>query len=421
MNQQEKQWLTILQPLKNKTLIVGFSGGVDSMALLHFLISHQFNVHVVHVNYHKRGKDSDLDQQLVEETCSLNHFECTVFDFDPSTVNSSNFQEAARDFRFQKFEQISAKYDNSAIVLAHHADDQVETFFMNLVRGAGILGLSAIPIVRKSIVRPFLNTSKVDLIAYAKQHGITWREDFSNSESNYARNKWRNEFIPLIEKEIPTIKSSILLLVKHFQSKQLELSEKVKPIVREIHQTNAISCDSFLQLSSEEKFELWRQLKQYATTFPFFEQLPEKQKGKHVEMTGDFEKVIREADSLHFAAKNVDFELPKWFIEKVDAIPSQFSKNELYLDAEKISGELILRPWKIRDRIAPIGLKGSQLVSDIIKDAKIPTHAKQSVLVLADAQHIHWVVGLKIGRKAIATSTKNLLKVVVLESESHKS
>lgn len=421
MIQQEKYWLSILQPFKNKTLIIGCSGGIDSMVLLHFLISHQFKVHVVHVNYHKRAEDSDLDQQFVEATCTSKNVECSVFNFSPSTVSSSNFQVAARDFRFQQFELISEKYDDSAIVLAHHSDDQIETFLMNLVRGAGILGLASMPTVRNSIVRPFLNTSKSELFDYAKLNGITWREDSSNSESNYTRNKWRNEFIPLMEKEIPTIKSSILMLIDCFQEKQIELFKKINPIVLEIQQTKTISCENFLQLSSEEKFELWRQLAQDAATFPFFEKLPSKQKGKHIEMKGEFIQVIRESQSLYFVTINEEFNLPQWFIEKVDSIPSQFSKNELYLDSKKISGDLLLRPWKIGDRIAPIGMKGNQLVSNIIKDAKIPTQAKQRVLVLADAQQIHWVVGLKIGRQAIATSAPNILKIVVLKSETHKS
>ena len=419
--QLEQQWSTHLQPFKNKTLIVGCSGGIDSIVLVHFLADQGFTIHVVHVNYHKRANDSNLDQEFVENTCKNLKIKCSVVDFKENTHDSGNFQEAARDFRYAIFKKIGATYPDFAIVLAHHADDQIETFLMNLIRGSGVLGLAAMPMSRNSVVRPFLNTFKSRLHRYATEKGIAWKEDATNLENNYTRNKWRNEFIPFIEKEIPTIKESILFLIQLFQEKQKELSKKVNPLSMEIHQTNSISIDTFHQLSSEEKFELWRQLKQDASTFPFFEELPKKQKGKFIEMKGDFENVIRENQTLYFSSSNDEFELPQLLIEKVNSIPEQFSKNEIYLHSEKILGDLHLRPWKTGDRITPIGMKGSQLVSDIIKDAKIPSHLKATILVLEDAQRIHWVVGLKIGRYAIGNSPKNLLKISILESKSHKS
>ena len=394
--------------------IVGCSGGVDSMTLAHWLIANQFSVHIVHINYNKRGEASLLDEQLVEKFARKNHLAYDIYSFDVSRTSSSNFQEAARQFRYDKLQFIADLYPKSFIALAHHEGDQVETFFMNLSRKSGVLGLAAMPFQNKSIVRPFLKASKDEIVAYATENAIEWREDSSNAESNYTRNRWRNIYIPLIEESIPTLTSSVTSLITHFQRLQREIELNVEETVETISKTGKLDIVSKSEFSSLEMIEIWRQLGQPATTFEAFLELFELEKGKRCELVGDFSYALKESDYIHFSKAESITKLPLLSIEKVDALPTKFTKDVIYLDASKIKGELKIRYWNPGDFIHSLGMKGKQLVSDIIKDTKIAHHLKKSILVVCDDEAIHWVVGLKVGRLVVANEqTENIVSVQV--------
>jgi len=417
----EKEWLASLAPYRNHTLILGCSGGVDSMVLLHFLIQNQFELHVVHVNYNQRNEESVLDQKLVENMANSNGVPIHAFRYSQELSKSLNFQEAARIFRYECLEEIQDLYAKSKIILAHHADDQVETFFMNLSRKSGLIGLAGMPAIRHDVIRPLIWTFKAEILAYAMANNVIWREDASNNSNKYYRNRWRNEFIPFMENEICDLKNLVVLLMKGFREEQKSTEIKINEIHENILVSKQLETDKVESLSNEEQFELWRQLGQSSGTFEKFEQLIHLKNGKKVKMKGDFVSVTinrggssgNEKSSLHFLSFEEDTKpLPQLISEDINELPFEFSKNYLYLDQDLISGKLTLRLWKNGDRIASIGVDGTQLVSDIIKDAKIPYHQKNEIFVVEDASEIHWVVGLKIGRKAIAQkSTKHILKL----------
>ena len=397
-----EEWKKVLAPFQNHWCIVGCSGGIDSMVLLHFLSLEQFKIHVVHVNYHKRGEDSSRDEEFVKEYCSIHSIPFSVFSFESRETQSSNFQEAAREFRYAKFEEVAENYENSVVVLAHHSDDQIETFFMNLARNSGVVGLAGMLPVHNNIIRPMLNSSKIELSQYADIHQLKWREDSSNASNDYTRNRWRNEFIPFLEEQIPGIKSSVLLLMEKFQVYQQGLSKHANHFIVQIGSTKTVKISELEKLNEFERFEIWRQLHQLPKTFAAFDKLPTLQVGKHVKMVNGFEKVIREKDDLYFESsmqQKPRFELN---VKLIEVLPTAFDKNKIYLDASKIQGNLVLRKWKNGDKIKSIGMNGSQLVSDIIKDAKIPNHQKNEILLVCDDTEIHWVVGLKIGKTALA-------------------
>lgn len=413
------EWKKILAPFQNHWCIIGCSGGIDSMVLLHFLHSHHFKMHVVHVNYHKRGEDSKQDEEFVKEYCNINSIPFSSFRFESTKNQSTNFQEAAREFRYAKFEEVAENYENSVVVLAHHADDQIETFFMNLVRNSGVVGLAGMLTVHNNIVRPMLHSSKIELSHYADIHQLTWREDSSNATNDYARNRWRNEFIPFLEEQIPEIKSSVLRLVEEFQTYQQTLSERANHFVEQIHSDKTLKISELEKLNEFERFEIWRQLHQLPQTFASFDKLATLQVGKHTEMISGFEKVVREKDYLYFEnslKQKHKFELK---IQHSENLPNVFDKNKIYLDASKIEGDLVLRNWKDGDKIKSIGIDGNQLVSDIIKDAKIPHHQKNEILLVSDDTEIHWVVGLKIGKTALAErSCTSILELTVTKVNS---
>lgn len=394
---------SFLAPYRAHKIFVGCSGGLDSMALLHYLNSNGYDIHALHVNYHKRGEESDADQDLVSNFCKTNSIPFTTRDFKGSP--KGNFQEQARQFRYDFFEEI-ANANSGVIALAHHSDDQIETFCMNLMRKSGVLGLASMPRVRKNYIRPFLKISKKDIFTYAETNLVPWREDASNLEANYLRNKWRLEFLPIMEREYPSIRTSILKLVEACQWTQQQLEIKLNPLANQIKIEHKIDLHKIKQLSSEECFELWRQLEQPAKLFHRFQELLNYSSGKQIEGSASIKSIHNYKDELQFEfAEGQQFSL-NFEQSEVSELPDTFSKKEVYLDPTKISGPLKLRPWQQGDRISSIGISGTQLVSKVIKDAGIPTHKRASVLVLHDDQQILWIVGLKISRNALADKSK---------------
>lgn len=394
-----EQVLISLEQYRHQTIYVGCSGGVDSMTLVHFLHAHQFDIHLLHVNYHQRGNESDADMKLVKAVAEQYSVPCSVKHYKNQL--KGNFQENARKFRYAFFEEMAAQHDG-VIALAHHSDDQVETFFMHLMRQSGIPGLACMPKKRKNIIRPLLHLSKEELNQYALNNNIHWREDLSNQSTRYLRNKWRLEYIPLMEKTVPNLKQSAQTLIHVFQQMQLELEEKMAPAAVQIFERNSISKKELDSFSDEEVFELWRQLKQPSNLFQRFLELKHYSKGKHIESHSPFTRIVNEEECITFVTEKPQNTLPQLFITPVLQLPSVFSKTEIYLNTEKVSGKLCIRKWKQGDRITPIGVQGSQLVSQVIKDAKVPSTEREKVLVVCDEHTIHWVVNLKIGKTAIA-------------------
>ena len=414
MNKLQSHIKQFIQPFQKETLYIACSGGIDSMVLLDLLAKVHPQLHVLHVNYHLRGEESNLDQILIERDCKKKQIPFTVLEVDlKSDLNSNkgNLQDKARKIRYDFFDkQLSKK--PSKLVVAHHLDDQIETFFMNVARKSGIMGLAAMLPIHNNLLRPLLSISRAEIIQYAHENGVAWREDKSNLENNYQRNKWRNIFLPYIEKENSSIKKQVLFLIEKFQETQAFLEQKVNKFNKQISTTGILSFNDFDQLSEEELFELLRQLNLGSTgIFSELQKLRASEKGKKMLLQqNDFIEIIRE-DTSFFFRKEEMHDLPSIKLTSVNDIPDTFNKNSIYLNRTKINGELVLRYWKIGDRIHPIGMKGSKLISDVISDAKTPHHLRNQQLVLSDDNTIHWCIGLCIGNSAIAKSGDDIIHI----------
>lgn len=192
-----------------ESFIVAVSGGPDSLCLLDvlFLLSgkHAYRLHIVHINYRLRGKDSDRDEACVRQRAHIYNLPLTVF--HPRKTNTSNLEEKLRDIRYQYFEKMRENKKAGLIAIAHHEDDQAETFLLRLLRGSGMKGLSAMRPKNNHVVRPFIEISRADILQYLKERSITYREDKSNADPRFLRNQIRHELIPLLEKNYqPKIK-----------------------------------------------------------------------------------------------------------------------------------------------------------------------------------------------------------------------
>lgn len=193
---------------ENHTYLLAVSGGADSMVLAALFLDLKLNFEVAHINYKLRGKDSDNDQKVVEDFCVKNQIPFHLYEVsEKDNKPESSIQVWARNLRYTFFFNILKARNLTKTVTAHHLNDQLETFFINLSRGSGIKGLSGIPANENQVLRPLLGFSKEEIYRFAEEHSMDYREDLSNQKNDYLRNKIRNEVIPKIHQELPTFLS----------------------------------------------------------------------------------------------------------------------------------------------------------------------------------------------------------------------
>jgi tRNA(Ile)-lysidine synthase len=398
---------------------IAVSGGVDSLLLLQLMNQLQLPIHALHVNYQLRGEDSFADEQLVKAFCQKKQIPLSVKSIDFKNYllkKGGNLQSEARKMRYDFFESHLEKIPNSKLLLAQHQDDQIETFYLQLLRNSGIAGLSGMKTIKGAYLRPFLNFQKKELYQLAKELELSWREDKSNAKNDYSRNRLRNELLPILKKEIPTLEASILLIQEKFKEQLLETTRLIDKIYAETLTTQRLEINTWLGLEPIEKIELLKNLEIPTHLFDACNQLPFSQKGTKLlwKVNGNQQGIIRENDYLYLENKPSEFKIPKFFIEKVTTLPEKFSKSVIYLDESKVKGEISLRKWQLGDRIYPIGLQGSKLISDVLTSAKIPNHLRENYYLLVDSEKILACLNLTIDRRSIATTeTKNILKIIL--------
>ncbi len=214
-----KENLTLLtEDILSKKFLLAVSGGADSMVLAHCFKESEFPFEIAHVNYHFREEDSNLDQRLVEDFCKTHQIKFHLKDVsEEEKAKMKSLQNWARDIRYQFFFEILEKEKLDCIVTAHHLNDDLETFIINLSRGSGIKGLSGIPKNENRILRPFLKHSKAEIYAFAKTHKIDFREDKSNLKNDYLRNKIRNDLVPKITEIFPNFLNQFQESLSHLQ------------------------------------------------------------------------------------------------------------------------------------------------------------------------------------------------------------
>jgi tRNA(Ile)-lysidine synthase len=401
-------------PVKGQKLYVACSGGLDSMVLSSLYLERGIRPEILHVNYQLRGVDSDKDQDLVEQFCQKNGLRFHLHKINLGErlkTAGGNLQDIARQVRYDFFRKTMEP--NSLCALAHHADDQIETFFMRLFRKSGLVGLSGIQPKRDNFIRPLLPFTKADLHTYAKSNKINWREDVSNKKNNYLRNRLRNEWIPLMEKKHPTLKESVLFLQAKFDESRLILLEKIKPISLDMKAKSSVLEETYADLNEHEKYLLANELAWPSSIIQRLNELTKLERSKFFDWPELNLRFVKEEGALSWSSLLTESPLiPELKIKETANLPLEFSKQAIYLSPQKLVGQLKIRKWQEGDRIASMGMTGSQLISDILKDAKVPISMKSQVLVVHDNQHIHWCVNYKIGRLAIAQANdKKIFKI----------
>ncbi|MCG9911165.1 MAG: tRNA lysidine(34) synthetase TilS [Flavobacteriales bacterium] len=406
--------------------LLALSGGVDSSVLFHVLCSLQIPFAAAHVNYRLRGTDSENDEAFCRTLCQNQHIPFHVLHAPAELKNQSSIQEKAREIRYTFFESLIREHHYTHILTAHHADDSVETFFINLVRGAGIQGLKGIPESSGNRVRPLIQCTKAEVLRYAAEHNISYREDVSNQKDQYLRNRIRHHVIPALEK----IETGAIHSISESLDKVASESDLLQFFV------NQYKDDSLDSVSKEQIFTLPEKLRS-VFLFRFFQPygirfsqaetlagLLHTTSGKKVITAGYQIWAERERFIAipHSAEKEIaivmdedEIQIPgyKTEIQSVAGFTINPNPRMAFLDVERLEFPLIWRKWEPGDQMIPLGMKGKKNVSDILIDRKLEMKDKDKVHVLCSGGHIVWLEGLRIADSSkISEHTTRILAIV---------
>lgn len=401
----EKQLRRLIDAPENQTYLLAVSGGADSMVLAYLfneLRDSGYKFQVAHINYKLRGEDSDLDQKVVEDFCRKNNIKFHSYEVSEKDKKPENsIQLWARELRYRFFREIQKKENLKFLATAHHLNDQLETFIMNLSKASGINGLSGIPANANNIVRPLLNVSKDEIYAFAKENNIDFREDLSNKKNDYLRNKIRNEIVPKLAETndnfLENFKESISFLnqVKDFAQQQIDKTEEKLIISSEKN----IILDKE-KLGGESDFAKFEILKKYG-----FSQPEENQKiftaetgslffSKKFRLTINRNELIfteienKKTNSEEiFLTNGLDLNQNIHGIEisgRIE-ISEEIKKNFCWeFDAEKLKFPLKLRLRKDGDIFYPVKFTGKKKVSKFLRDEKLSVLLKEKIWLLCD-------------------------------------
>ena len=414
----------------NEKLILALSGGIDSMVLADRLLQAKADFVAAHCNFHLRGAESDGDEQFVRDYAERNGLTIYVKQFDTADYakeHSLSIEMAARDLRYAWFEELRQQLGYDKIVVAHHADDQLETFFINLLRGAGIRGLKGMLPENGNIIRPLLGASRAEIHQYAIENGIQWREDHTNAETQFLRNKIRHELLPVIDNISKEGRASILKSISHLASEnelyRELLKEKLSQIIEQAGSTQRFTSHSvgeplgvpFSVLRFQLLFEWLRDYGFNEDQVHFIHEAMNGQPG--TAFFSPTHRVTIERDGLELTpiCQKIDISIELSYQQIVKDENFALDKNSevAQLDYDKLTFPLQLRKWQAGDRFHPLGMKGSKLLSDFFVDQKMTTRQKEECLLLTTGNdEVVWVVGRRINdRYKITEKTKTVLIV----------
>ena len=417
--------------LVDQKILVACSGGLDSIVLLHLLQKIGLTLGVAHCNFKLRGDHSDADLSFVETIAGNLGVPVFTTVFDTKTYAKTqgiSTQVAARELRYEWFYSTARANGYDRIATGHHADDDLETFFINLSRVTGLRGLTGIVSNTEQLIRPLLPFSRAQIMQFAKKEELFWREDSSNSTRDYLRNKLRLDVIPAFKGVNKTVLQNFKQTQQHLKESQALLEDYITLVTKLVvsHTDAGYEIDiKQLQALPNTNTLLFELLYPYGfTDFKAIASILESEVGKkvlskqyvlhkdrnHLVLTTR-EQVV---DSRVYCidAKQQSCTIPiKLNFTKVAQV-GEHEPHSLYVDAAKLTYPLKVRAWRLDDVFHPFGMKGKKKLTKFFKDEKLSLISKNSVWVLESGDEIIWVIGLRPDdRYKVTIATKELLKI----------
>ena len=437
MKEQIQQYIIQHQLLSGeKPVVVGISGGADSVALLHILVSLGYKCIAAHCNFNLRGDESFRDEQFTIDFTKRLQVPLCKISFETNKYAQENrlsVEMAARELRYRWFEELLNTYDADAVAVAHHRDDSVETLLINLTRGSGLTGLTGIKPKNGNVVRPLLCVSREDIYAYIENNGLEYVTDSSNSSDIYTRNFIRLKVIPLLEEINPSVKASLARTANHLYDASLIYNHSIEEARRVIIQNNRLSISALLSFPAPATI-LYEMLKPYGFSRTVCESIftvLDKDSGKifyssthrlHKDRSDLLIDVLSGEDNraylINLEDDNVD--LPVELKPEIVVIKEDYQiekdKKFAYFDFDKLSFPLVLRHWQEGDWFVPFGMKGKKKISDYFSDKKFSLFDKEKTWLLCSGQDVIWIVGERTdNRYRIEKTTKRVLKLKFID------
>lgn len=410
-------------------ILVALSGGADSVALLRVLQSLGYICECAHCNFHLRGLESDRDETFVRQLCEKQRILLHVTHFDTSAYAKDHhlsIEMAARELRYEWFEHIRKEIGASVIAVAHHRDDSVETFLLNLMRGAGINGLRGIPVKNGKIVRPLLSVSREDILDYLQAIHQEYVTDSTNLEDEYMRNKIRLNILPAMKEVNPSIMETIQETTFRFseisniyqQDRTEAIAHKVTSTSPELFRISLVDVlDDVAPLSLLHEI-LFPKGFNGSQIQDIYRTLSSSQSGKRF-FSAEWE-VLRDREYIWIKKKTPTQSIPEIMMEEIERTPSFViprDKHIACLDADKINRPLTIRKWERGDKFVPLGMNGKKNVSDYLTDKKYSLFQKENQYVVCCGEDIVWLVNERTDHRFRITDNTQRIMLIQIKKD----
>jgi tRNA(Ile)-lysidine synthase len=419
--------------LNEKKLFLAVSGGVDSIVLLDLFHQLNYEIAVLHCNFSLRNLESDGDAYFVKAFCDERNIPIFIQKFDTNQFASDyklSTQLAARKLRYDWFCEQLLEQNFDYILTAHHLDDSLETFLINLTRGTGLEGLTGIPAQNDKVIRPLLPFSRLEIENYANENNIQWREDSSNASDKYLRNKIRHDVVPVLKELNSNLLSSFQNTLENLQQSQSLVDDATNLVHKIAIQDDGnqlkINLNELLKLPNHKAY-LYQWLKEFEfTSWNDIYDLVTAQSGKQVFSENyillkdrDFlilyakENVtIEEVFHIDKNQKDVKIPLNITFCNVSDI--SNPNSNCIFVDEDLLKFPLVIRKWNEGDFFYPFGMNGKKKISKYFKDEKMSLIDKSDQWILCSDNQIVWIIGKRQDdRFKITTNTTKIVQITL--------
>ena len=419
---------------------IAISGGVDSVVLAQLCYSLNLDITLLHCNFQLRGDASNEDQTFVKHLAEALKAPFVTTEFNTSAYANEHkvsIQVAARELRYSWFKKMAKLHRLDVVLTAHHADDNLETFLINLSRGSGLEGLTGIPKVNNIYQRPLLPFSKKQILAFAEKNNISWREDASNQDSKYLRNKIRNEVVPLLKEANSSLLNNFTKSISYLLQSQDVVADYINKIKSDILIEDP-SIKGFKLSIQNLKKERHYQLVLFEILKPFkftawndINDLVEAQSGKKVisnkytllkdrdylllypNATKTEKLIVVGKEDVEISISENELLLISDF--KTTAKPS---KNKITLDLNKLNFPLTVRKWRQGDYFYPVGMTGKKKISKFFKDKKFSIPEKDNIWLLCSEGEVVWVVNQRVDRRFVSEEAVEKITIEFKRVES---
>lgn len=422
--------------LKEAPVLVAVSGGLDSMVLVDLCNQSGLNSSLAHCNFKLRGDESDADANFIKSYAKAQNIKAFTTSFETKAYAEStrqSIQMAARQLRYEWFRSLQNEHGFEYVLTAHHSDDNLETFLINLSRGTGIEGLIGIPEINGTIVRPILDFSRIEILEYATIEKLRWREDSSNNNTTYLRNNLRHSIIPLLKEINPSFIDSFKKTHNYLKETNSLLDDYILEVqdrvIESINGDQILYNINKIQSLNNPKAYLYHLLKPYGfTDWKEITLLLEAQTGKQISSLSH--RLIKNRGHLILSKTRppqtvfISIDRSQTLVKipghsiglKIELTNSKVSTSSdiIQLDFASLKFPLTLRQWKDGDYFYPTGMQGKKKLSKFFKDEKLSLIDKEKALILCSDDQVVWVVGKRTDNRFIVTDqTSKFIKISI--------